>query len=50
MALERRLFERKRTVLIEESMDRLEFLVEERSMAEVLSAFASDITGILGVG
>ena len=33
---ERRLFERKRTVLIEESMDRLEFLVEERSMAEVL--------------
>lgn len=36
MALERRLFERKRTVLIEESMDRLEFLVEERSMAEVL--------------
>ena len=36
MALERRLFERKRTVLIEKNMDHLEFLVEERSMAEVL--------------
>ena len=36
MALERRIFKRERTLLIAIKMDQLEFLVEEKSMAEIL--------------
>lgn len=43
MAMEGRIFERKRTLLIVEEMDHLEFLVEERSMAEVLKILLPQI-------